>query len=125
MAGPLTAPVQVKEFDQDYIVTSMDVNSDEPVFKGHYPEFPIFPGVCLVEFVNAGAHAAAMLRAQQLHLREVVSVRFQNPVYPGATIAARIDFTEDDGHLDCRARVRHHDVELATVRLRYSVTTDV
>ncbi|MGW4073559.1 3-hydroxyacyl-ACP dehydratase FabZ family protein, partial [Streptomyces asiaticus] len=32
--------------------TAVTVGEDEAVFPGHYPGFPIFPGVCVIECVH-------------------------------------------------------------------------
>ena len=68
----------------DGAVARLLVAADEPVFQGHYPDFPILPGVLLID----QAHRCALWYAAQrlpgrAELTEVRSVRFHAPVFPG------------------------------------------
>ncbi|WP_326829905.1 hypothetical protein OIE13_09870 [Streptosporangium sp. NBC_01810] len=42
---------------------AITISPDEPVFAGHYPGFPIFPGMCVVEVVHRGALLTAPAEA--------------------------------------------------------------
>ncbi|QTR04505.1 hypothetical protein J7S33_06415, partial [Saccharothrix algeriensis] len=82
-ASPVTAPVTVLEHADGRAVTEVVIDPEQPVFPGHYPGFPIFPGVCVVECVNLGAQAAPPVPGARLTLAGVQSTRFQGPVFPG------------------------------------------
>lgn len=68
------------------------VSSEEPHFAGHFPSYPVMPGVLIVE---AMAQAAGALVVHTLGLVDQLRVvyfmtidraRFRRPVYPGAML---------------------------------------
>lgn len=85
------------------------IRPDDPSLPGHFPDFPIFPGVLLLECLRQAAHAAWRLRTGVgLELRGVRSARFLAPVRPGDTllIDATLGPNPDGGWLAtavCRA----------------------
>ena len=69
-----------------------DVRMDEPHFAGHFPSYPVMPGVLIVE---AMAQAAGALVVHTLGLVDELRVvyfmtidraRFRRPVQPGVTL---------------------------------------
>lgn len=113
--------------DGDLIISSMSIDSAEPVLIGHFPGFPIFPGVCLVECVHQTALLALADRTDGPVLQAIERVRFLAPTFPGdeITIEARLTDT-GDGRI-CQARVlttrQGQSVPAAQVRLRYAPRT--
>ncbi|GLZ29093.1 hypothetical protein Lesp02_12830 [Lentzea sp. NBRC 105346] len=92
-------------------IASFTVGSGEPVFAGHYPSFPLFPGVCVVECVH---RAAVSLFGGSLVAMD--SVRFQGPVVPGDVLTIALKWR--DGV--CAAEVTTPRGPAASVKLQYS-----
>ena len=75
------------------IVALKNVTINEPFFEGHFPHYPVMPGVLIVE---AMAQAAALLSFKSLgtkrddntvvYLVGVDGARFKRPVVPGDTL---------------------------------------
>jgi 3-hydroxyacyl-[acyl-carrier-protein] dehydratase len=75
------------------IVALKNVTINEPFFQGHFPHYPVMPGVLIVE---AMAQAAALLSFKSLgtkrddnmvvYLAGVDAARFKRPVVPGDTL---------------------------------------
>jgi 3-hydroxyacyl-[acyl-carrier-protein] dehydratase len=69
-----------------------NVTFNEPVFQGHFPGFPVFPGVLIIEGMaqTAGAivNAARMGLDQQWHvlMLGVDKAKFRRPSHPGDTL---------------------------------------
>lgn len=85
-AAPLVALDQVLEMNESGVHTAKAVAGNEPFFPGHYPDFPIYPGVFIVEAVNQAArlYAARHLNPPgSIRLAQVKSVRFLSPIRPG------------------------------------------
>ena len=85
---------RVLELEPDVrIVAIKNVTINEPFFQGHFPHYPVMPGVLIVE---AMAQAAALLSFKSLgtkrddnmvvYLVGVDGARFKRPVVPGDTL---------------------------------------
>lgn len=105
----------------DGVVTSTQVGADEPLLAGHYPGFPIVPGVCLIECV----HRSLLIRASRLgssvELDVVESTRFLQPVFPGDRIVTEVRVDGAEELWRCIASVSTERGRAAEVRLRYRV----
>lgn len=84
--------------DEKRIVCRKTFREDEWFFAGHYPNFPITPGVLLCE---AAMQAGAVLLAQYQQLTgdqvpvaaRMNDVRFKRMVRPGETIEMEVELT--------------------------------
>ena len=82
---------RIVELEADRVVGIKNVTANEPFFQGHFPDFPVMPGVLIIE---AMAQAAGVLvlktipdRANKLVLLVAVeNARFRKPVVPGDTL---------------------------------------
>jgi 3-hydroxyacyl-[acyl-carrier-protein] dehydratase len=120
-ASPLTGSIRVRRREAGRIIASYVVCPDETVLVGHFPGYPIFPGVCLVECAHWTATLGlAELVGDPVRLVGIASARFSSPVFPGAEVLIDVGITADPGGWTCRARlIVPPDVAAATVRLRY------
>ncbi|MEV1117382.1 hypothetical protein AB0I91_20105 [Actinosynnema sp. NPDC049800] len=112
MTGYLASPVEVLERSGTTVVARMAVAPDDPLFAGHFPGFPIFPGVAVVEFAHRAATATGAVR-----LAAVESTRFVRPTFPGTTLTVRLTW-DDDGRR-CAAVVTDDEGVVARIKLRY------
>jgi 3-hydroxyacyl-[acyl-carrier-protein] dehydratase len=69
-----------------------NVTINEPFFQGHFPNFPVMPGVLLIEGMaqTAGALCVANLaesyEPQLVYFMAIDRARFRRPVVPGDTV---------------------------------------
>ena len=85
---PMLLVDRIEELEKERIVGIKNVTANEPFFQGHFPEFPVMPGVLIIE---AMAQTAGVLVLGQIPDREnklvfLVSVeraKFRKPVVPG------------------------------------------
>jgi len=84
------------------------------MFTGHFPGFPLMPGVYLVDFVHRAVQAA--YRDFDVELVEVTSCRFPGPSFPGDELSADIDVTRSEESLHGAATVRTTRGPVAEVR---------
>src|SRR6056297_2471438 len=90
---------EVLELNDDKIHATKYLDPDLPVFQGHYPDFPILPGVIQCEMA---LQASAILIAQKLDLEEdqvpvatrMNNVKFRHMVRPADTANVYVEIKE-------------------------------
>lgn len=90
--------VEEMDLDAGTIRVSATLPEKSPVFDGHFPKFPILPGVLMLEIMN---HAAGLLVYQRfkkerfVFLGGVKRAKFRRMVKPGAYLDVRGKITHD------------------------------
>jgi len=82
---------RIVEMEPERIVGIKNVTLNEPFFQGHFPDFPVMPGVLIIE---AMAQTAGVLVLKTIEGREnklvllvaVENARFRKPVVPGDSL---------------------------------------
>src|SRR5258706_15688234 len=85
---PMLLVDRIEELEADRIVGIKNVTVNEPFFDGHFPDYPVMPGVLIVE---AMAQVAGVLVLSQIPDRKsklvllagVDGAKFRKPVRPG------------------------------------------
>jgi 3-hydroxyacyl-[acyl-carrier-protein] dehydratase len=120
---PLSAPEQVLDLGDGTITTVTAIDATESCFAGHYPDFPILPGVLLIETVQVAVRRYATDRlGQAARLQTLDTVRFFAPVGPGDEVTTECALTRDGDQLQVTARCRTGRGRAASVRATYGLT---
>ncbi|MFP6764232.1 MAG: 3-hydroxyacyl-ACP dehydratase FabZ [Planctomycetaceae bacterium] len=90
---------QVTDISEDSIVASKRIPEDLDIFRGHYPHFPILPGVLQLE---AAFQAGAILIAKTQDVgagnvpvvTRVNNTKFRTMVRPGDTLDIEVRLSE-------------------------------
>jgi beta-hydroxyacyl-ACP dehydratase FabZ len=82
---------RIVELEPERIVGIKNVTYNEPMFTGHFPDFPVMPGVLIIEAMaqTAGVLVLKSIPDRQNKLVLLVAVenaRFRRPVVPGDTL---------------------------------------
>jgi 3-hydroxyacyl-[acyl-carrier-protein] dehydratase len=90
---------EIVEQTDNHIVCRKKFTGEEFWYQGHYPSFPLTPGVLLCEAaMQAGAVLLAKLVADNLDYVPVVSrmnnVKFKTMIRPGDTVTLEVRLTE-------------------------------
>ena len=83
---------RIVEMEAERIVGIKNVTANEPFFHGHFPDFPVMPGVLIVE---AMAQTAGVLVLKSIPDRDnklvllvaIENAQFRRPVVPGDSCA--------------------------------------
>jgi len=102
----------------EYIEGYKNVSISEPVFQGHFPDHPIYPGVMIIEgMAQAGGVLAfkSMDNATQeeienkvVYFMSIDKAKFRSPVTPGDQLVYKINVIKNKGaiwQLDAKAYV--------------------
>jgi len=94
----------VVDLSEDAIRAEKVISKDLALFEGHYPDYPIMPGVILCEAVF---QAGALLISERLKsskqitgvpvLTRILGARFKREVRPGDTVELRASIKEQLG----------------------------
>lgn len=105
------------------IVAIKNVTINEPFFQGHFPGYPIMPGVLIVEAVAQAGGALLLTEFPDRHEKLVLftgieNARFRRPVVPGDQVRLEVEVIQwrsravrmqgnayVDGKLVCEAMV--------------------
>jgi beta-hydroxyacyl-ACP dehydratase FabZ len=82
---------RIVEMDAEHIVGIKNLTVNEPFFQGHFPDFPVMPGVLIVEAMAQTAGVLVLKSMEDRHNKLVLLVaienaRFRRPVVPGDTL---------------------------------------
>jgi beta-hydroxyacyl-ACP dehydratase FabZ len=84
------------------IVAVKNVTFNEPFFPGHFPDFPIMPGVLQIEAL-AQAACLAYIREDDpemdFFIASIKDARFRKPVVPGDTVVLHAEVIKDRGSI--------------------------
>lgn len=91
-----------------------NVTINEPFFQGHFPNFPVMPGVMLIEGMaqTAGAicvaHVGENYQPQLVYFMGIERAKFRKPVLPGDTLHFHVKKIRNRGpvwRFGCEAKV--------------------
>src|SRR5882724_12122885 len=89
---------RIEELEEERIVGIKNVTINEPFFVGHFPDFPVMPGVLVVE---AMAQVAGVLvlnsipdrKNKLVLLASIEEAKFRRPVLPGHQLRIEMKVT--------------------------------
>jgi 3-hydroxyacyl-[acyl-carrier-protein] dehydratase len=106
---------RIIDIDGDNSATGIKcVTINEPFFQGHFPNYPVMPGVLLIEGMaqTAGAICVAALgesyEPRIVYFMSIDKAKFRRPVMPGDTVHYHVRKIRNRGpvwRFACEARV--------------------
>jgi 3-hydroxyacyl-[acyl-carrier-protein] dehydratase len=85
---PMLLVDRIEELDEERVVGIKNVTANEPFFPGHFPDFPVMPGVMIIEAMAQVAGVLVLSQIPDRHtklvlLASVEEAKFRKPVRPG------------------------------------------
>src|SRR5690606_31162117 len=109
---------KIVEIEEDKRAVGIkNVTANEPFFQGHFPEYPVMPGVLIVEAL-AQVGAVAILgkeenRGKLALFAGIDNCRFKRQVKPGDTLRLEVEITRVRGPIGKGRAVATVDGEVA------------
>lgn len=82
---------KIMEIHEESIIGVKNITMNEPIFQGHFPSNPVFPGVLQIEAMAQTGGIFALSKVEDPHLystyfMKIDNVKFKQKVLPGDTI---------------------------------------
>jgi len=89
-----------------------NVTANEPFFQGHFPEYPVMPGVLILEALAQTLGVLVLKkeenRGKMGYFASMNNVKFRKPVFPGDTLRLEVSVTKQRARIvqaHCEAKV--------------------
>lgn len=95
---PMLLVDRILEMDGNRIVGIKNVTANEPFFTGHFPDYPVMPGVLIVEAMAQVGGVLVLKAVPDRHsklvlLASVEEAKFRRPVLPGDQLVIEMVIT--------------------------------
>src|SRR5213080_5518488 len=96
---PMLLVDRIEELETERVVGIKNVTANEPFFSGHFPDFPVMPGVLIVEAMAQVAGVLVLKSMPDRHkklvlLASVEQAKFRRPVLPGDQLRIEMKVTK-------------------------------
>ena len=91
------------------ITSRLSLDPSHPIFKGHFPELPVLPGVCMIDMIKGVLEAVLRHRIFLKKAHQIKFLRILNPnEFP--EVFAHLNYTEDQGTTRVVAKLQSGDI---------------
>jgi 3-hydroxyacyl-[acyl-carrier-protein] dehydratase len=93
------------QHDESGITAGIRLNKDDDVFRGHFPDHPLLPGVCTLQIIK---EVLSEVLAKELMLEKAPNIKYLAFIDPFDNDRVQLDvrYTHRDGErIGCSAKV--------------------
>jgi 3-hydroxyacyl-[acyl-carrier-protein] dehydratase len=101
---------RVNDYKKDeYIIAYKNITASEEVFQGHFPDYPIYPGVMVIEglaqtgamlaFLSLENHTPEMIKDMVVYFMSIDKAKFRSPVRPGDKLEYHVKALKKKGSI--------------------------
>lgn len=103
------------EIAEQTIVAQLFINKNNDIFKGHFPDNPVMPGVCMIQIIKELTEKAS---GKKLFMQKANNIKFMALINPevNPTLDLTIDFSENEGLIKVKNTTKFGE----TVALKYN-----
>ena len=106
-----------QQTDLNQISVKIIINAKHEIFKGHFPQQPVLPGVCQIEIITEILSAIAK---KNLSLSKAKNIKFPNMIIPKPKeeISIRIEL-KNDAYAEISATIFKNEISYLKARLSF------
>lgn len=95
-------------FDNNQLKAVIELNAEHDVFKGHFPNNPVVPGVCMLQILKELVEKATETK---LYIKECSNVKFMALINPEvhSELKIAIDMNAIDGGFKLKASAQFEE----------------
>lgn len=111
----LNAAIECTALDKEHALSAhFNLDSGFVGFRGHFPENPILPGVCIIAAVLV---AVQKTLGKELKMSKLKFAKFFSPVRPNEPVMMKVTLTYDAQFTYAKAALSYEDRKFALVSL--------
>ena len=83
-----------KDHETGTVKSRISINGSHKILEGHFPGFPIVPGVCMMQIIR---EIMEVIKAKPMRITEADNMKFLATINPekNGIVDVHIDYTED------------------------------
>lgn len=97
--------------EEDVVTATVEFNSSHAIFKGHFPQTPVVPGVCQTQMLSEVLNTFLEKKVQ---LKKATNIKFLNFVSPNHTPKLNLHIKIDKGENEVLTVTAHYVWEQLT-----------
>jgi len=84
------------------------INAEHAIYRAHFPEKPITPGVCIVQLLT---ELLALRMQRSMQLERISNIKYLLPILPNETneLDILLKATEQDGQVTAKGQIFYQD----------------
>ncbi|HQW12132.1 MAG TPA: hypothetical protein PK076_03215 [Saprospiraceae bacterium] len=116
-------------FDIEYLQISetgmecrVNINANHEIFKGHFPDRPILPGVIMLQIIT---RAAEKYTGEKLQLKRVIQAKFLQFIDPlvHPAINCKLTLKEQENGLHLSAVLEQEEIVFSKIQMSFEIRT--
>ncbi len=106
--------------DQGLLSVDIDINKDHEIFKGHFPDNPVMPGVCMMQIIKEITEDTV---GSKLFMEKCSNVKFMALINPeiNNTLNIELYIIQENGMVKIKNITRFKDTVALKLSAQYRV----
>ena len=101
--------LELKKMSDNQILSTIEINQDHDIYKGHFPNQPIVPGVCQIQIVK---ELLEELIGKKLQMTHGDNIKFTGMIIPDQTpvVNLEVNFKMNGLEIICDAKLSFGEI---------------
>lgn len=106
--------------DQGLLTVEIDINKDHEIFKGHFPDNPVMPGVCMMQIIKEITEDTV---GSKLFMEKCFNVKFMALINPeiNNTLNIELNIIQENGMVKIKNITKFKDTVALKLSAQYRV----